>query len=139
MQASVWVNDGGVYNKREDKIYRTHFILVSYYYLTRRSGLFGKFGLGFSAFNAYDKYEPREKDVYGKALSSNVHSDGLGAALGLGYDFKAADKLFLSLTLTYFYGNLGTLVLNETHILPERKALNLLELNLGLMFRSENR
>ncbi len=136
LQASIWINDGGIYHSREDNIYRTHLMIMAQYYPWVYSHFFGRLGAGLSVYNAYNRFQPRMQDANGNDLPSLVHTDGPGVSVAVGYDFGVAGDLVLSPVLSYSYAHLGDLVLNDTRVLAGNKPLQLLELNLGLMFRS---
>jgi hypothetical protein len=137
LEASVWVDGAGLYQRRDDKIYRTFFALIFCHYPWEDDGWFGKAGLGYAAYNAYNRYTPPRLDNAGKELPSQVHGEGGGVLLGIGYDIQLARELLLSPTLTYTYGSLGSLELNGVRALSGQTPMGLLQLNLAIAFRSE--
>ena len=136
LQASLWVDGAGIYEKRDDKIYRTNFMAIAGYYPWDEDPWFAKVGFGFSVYNAYNRYEPARLDPAGNELPSQVHGEGGGVLVGIGYDIPLAEEFVLSPTLTYFYGSLGPLVLDNTRAIGEQSPMNLIELNLAFAFRS---
>lgn len=136
LQGSIWVDRAGLYEKRDDKIYRTHFMAIASYYPWDEDRWFGKVGFGFSVYNAYNRYEPALQDLAGNELPSQVYGEGGGVLVGIGYDIQVAEEFVLSPTLTYFYGSLGPLVLDNARAIGEQSPLNLIELNLAFAFRS---
>lgn len=135
LEAAVWINGWGIWSPKEvsigRKIYRNHFLLVSYLYPLRHTRLFAKLGAGFSSFTAYDRYLP-----YGDSIPSEIHGDGPGLAAGVGYDFKITRQLFISPSMTYYYGILGDLTLNDRIKIASNRRLKLIDFNLAVTFHA---
>ncbi len=131
LETALWVNGWGGFNSKGKKIYRNHLMLMTYWYPFDRAGLFTKFGAGLSSYTAYDRYIP-----YTNFLPSEVHGEGLGLAAGIGYDWKVARQLYISPAITYFYGNLGDLVLNNSSKVAANRKLNLVAFNAALTFHA---
>ncbi len=137
VQVSDWIDHGGMYSQREDKISRGHFMFVGYYYPWKRVPAFTKLGFGLSSFNAIDRYQPALKGTNGQDLVSSVHSDGPGILVGAGYEIFVSKRVALVPSLSYFYGRHSELTFDTTHLLAEHATLHLIEFNLGIMFHAD--
>lgn len=131
LEPAVWIDGWGVFNSNSRRIYRNHFLLTFYAYPLKRTRLFAKLGVGLSSYTAYDRYIP-----YGDTIPSEVHGAGPGLSAGVGYDLKFARQLYISPTISYFYGDLGDLTLNSRAAIATKRKLKLITFNAAVTFHA---
>lgn len=145
LQPSIWAGEWGMWQSpdlsdpSQGEVVRANFMAFASWYPSRRPGWNLRGGAGWSLFRASNRFTPPLKDLRGNDLVSQVIAEGPGLMAGGGFDFRVARKLFLTFTLSYFYGHLGTLVLDVLDDLHVRRDLHVVELNVGFMFRPKNR